>query len=178
MRTLRGSGGLWRAARGPALLALAAGAVAGWATGGTFALLRGVLVAAVGFAALYALGRWGRAAWMWWALPLLVPVGWLGGTLAWDGALVPVTLLFGVPIWGGGFGSRDGEVIAAAYALLVGGILLGMVPLWCALGVLTVPLALRLPRPAGDERTAAWHHWILVLNGQVLLGFLIKGMVR
>lgn len=168
----------WRAARGPALLALAAGAVAGWATGGTFALLRGALVGGVGLAGLYALGRWGRAAWMWAAVPLLVPVGWLGGTWVWDWGLVLTTLLFGVPIWGFVVGSRDSEVIAGTYAALVGAILLGIAPLWCALGVLTVPPALRLPRLSGDGRRAAWRRWMLALNGQVMLGFLIKGMVR
>ncbi len=115
---------------------------------------------------------------MWAAVPLLVPVGWLGGTWVWEWAMVVTTLLLGVPIWGGIVGSRDSEAVAGTYAALVGAILLGIVPLWCALGVLTVPLALRLPRRSGDGRATAWRRWILMLNGQVLLGFLIKGMVR
>jgi hypothetical protein len=169
---------VWREARVPAVLALAVGAVAGWATSGRYELVRGAIVLGVALGCWLVLGRTRGALWVWGALPLLVVAGWLGGTLVWDWALVLTALLFGVPIWGAMGGAREGVAVAGTYAILVGAIVAGIAPPWCALAVLTTPLAVRAARAGLEVGSLTWREWLLALNGQVLLGFLIKGMVR
>ena len=171
---------VWRESRALALTAFAAGAGAGWAVSGQYAVLRGLLLLGASLGVLNALGRSRGAAWVWGALPTLVAAGWLGGVLVWDWALGVAILLFGVPLWAAvGLGPRGVSVgVGGSYAVLTGAIVLGLVPRWCALGVLTAPLALRAAQLPFEMGPPAWREWLLALNGQVLLGFLIEEMVR
>jgi hypothetical protein len=170
---------VWREGRVLALLAFAAGAGAGWAVDLQYDLLRGLTGLAIAAGGFYALCRW-RGMWAWAALPLLVPAGWFGGVPMADWALVVVILLFGIPLWATLWLGRWRALVAVAgpYAVLAGAIVLGAAPPWCALGVLTAPLVQLAARGSAEMGSVAWREALFALNGQVLMGFFIEGMVR
>jgi hypothetical protein len=73
------------------------------------------------------------------------------------------------------FDHRRSGWIGAAYGLALVAAALGLVPVWVLLVLLSVPWAVRAGVDCSDD---AWGDWSLAFNGQLLLAFLIRGIVR
>jgi hypothetical protein len=158
------------------LLAACLGGAAAWATTGAFSIGLFLVVVVLGVAAQMGLQRL-RPYLPWSALPLLViVVYWTqAGRLDWM-AVWPALIL--AVMWGqrlpaaARFGNR-GYVVA--YALLLLGVAVGDVPVWCLLSLLSAPLAWRT-YTSGEAALA--EEWAVVTGMFLVVGYLIKGFIR
>ncbi len=161
------------------VLAFCLGAGAVWGAGGRYDVLRGAATLVLSLGVYAAVARWLGADWATRAVPLYVVAGWFGGAIVWDWALVGVVLMAGLPAWWRSVGAR----VASEAAVLVVAIVAGVVPAWCLLALPALLLA--WPGKIGpiyqigqSHPSRAWRDWVVAFNLQVLIGFLIQGMVR
>ena len=70
------------------------------------------------------------------------------------------------------FGNRG---YVAAYALLLIGVAVGGIPVWCLLCLLPAPLAWRAYKSAD---AAISEEWAMVTGMFLVAGYLIKGLIR
>jgi hypothetical protein len=175
-------------------LAVALGSVAGWSVSGRFSmgLGAGLLVLAVALQSVIVsrlppCERWG-------ALAVYVVAGWAASGWHWHGALPLAVLLFVAALtpraWFDCAGRLPPRVAAAGvgagYLLLVVGVALGTLPVWCLVALLVLPLGLRVAvaGAAGGLKVAPAANrsrlsaFLVVFVGQVIVGFLIDGLVR
>ncbi len=158
------------------LLAACLGGAAAWATTGGFSIGLFLLVAALGVAAQ--VGLQGLRLYLPWSvLPLLViAVYWTqAGRLDWV-AVWPALIL---AVMGGRrlpaaarFGNRG---YVAVYLLLLIGVAVGGIPVWCLLCLLPAPLAWRAYKSAD---TTVSEEWVIVTGMFLVAGYLIKGLIR
>jgi 1,4-dihydroxy-2-naphthoate octaprenyltransferase len=71
-------------------------------------------------------------------------------------------------------------IVAGLYLAVVAAVVLRLAPIWCLNVVLAFPLALRLLRQAREDADVmpGAAEFIAVFVGQVVLGYVIKGIVR
>ena len=71
-------------------------------------------------------------------------------------------------------------IVASLYLAVVAAVVLRLAPVWCLNVVLALPLALRVLRQerAGADVMPAAVEFGAVFAGQVVLGYIIKGIVR
>ena len=71
-------------------------------------------------------------------------------------------------------------IVAGLYLAVVAAVVLRLAPIWCLNVLLALPLALRVLRQerVGAEVMPAAVEFGAVFVGQVLLGYIIKGIVR
>jgi hypothetical protein len=158
------------------LLAISLGGVAAWTTTGVFSVGLFLIVAALGVAAQVGLHRL-RSYLPWSTLSLLViAVYWTqAGQLDWI-AIWP-TLIVAV-VW-----AHRWPVVArfasygyvAAYGLLLTGVVVAGIPVWCLLCLLPAPLAWRAYTSAD---AALAEEWALVTGMFLVVGYLIEGLIR
>jgi hypothetical protein len=168
-------------------LAVVLGGVAAWAItrrfpAGSFAvvLLLSLALQLVLVSRFAAAG--GAGCWTWAILPLYVAAGWVATGAGWHAALPLAVLLFGVAVAPQAWVECTGEVAprtvavltGAAYLLLGAGVALGLLPVWCLLALLALPLGIRAAR----DTVSGPAPFPVIFIGQTILGFFIAGFVR
>ena len=181
----------------PAVLAVTLGSVGAWALTmrffpGRFAavLLLSLTIQLV-LVARFAAAE-GEGCWIHGLLPLYVAGGWAASGAGWHAALPLGVLLFGTALapraWldcGGEVAPETGAsqtvaprtvalLTGAAYLLLVAGVALGGLPVWCLLALLALPLGIRVVR----DPVSGPASFPVIFVGQLILGFIIAGFVR
>ncbi len=170
-------------------MAVALGSAAAWAASGRFTVWRafGALTVCV---SMQVLARRNQPIWAWALLLLGVPVGWLGA-----GAYLAWRMLGPLAIFGLLAGARAAvstvsfeksavaAMLAIAHVLLILAIAFGQMPVWCLLALLMLPRATALGwtliRGGDDARLGAqMTEHLVVFCGQVVVGYLIAGLVR
>ncbi len=158
------------------LLAACLGGAAAWATTGMFSIGLFLIVAALGVAVQ--VGLQGLRLYLPWSvLPLLVIVVYWTQAGRLDWVVVWPALILAV-MWGrrlpaaARFGNRG---YAAVYALLLIGVAVGGIPVWCLLCLLPAPLAWRALKSAD---VALSEEWAVVTGMFLVAGYVIKGLIR
>jgi hypothetical protein len=156
------------------LLAACLGGAAAWATTGVFSVGLFLVVAALAVAVQAGLQRL-RPYLPWIALLLVIAVYWTqAGRLAWA-AVWPALILAAMWAWrlpAARFGNRG---YVAAYGLLLIGVAVGGVPVWCLLCLLPAPLAWRAHKSAN---AALSEEWVMITGMFLVVGYLIRGLIR
>lgn len=158
------------------LLAVCLGGAAAWATTGVFSVVAFVIAAALGLAVQVGICRL-KPYLPWLFAPLLViAVYWsqverLDWAAVWPALIVAAMWVQRVPV-AARFGNR-GYLIP--YGILLIGITVGGIPVWCLLCLLPAPLAWRMVKSA-DETT--FGEWTIVTGVFLIVGYLIKGLIR
>lgn len=158
------------------LLATCLGGAAAWAATGAFSMGLFLVVAALGVAAQAGLQRL-RLDLPWLALPLLVMVvywtqaGRLDWTVVWSALILAAMWAWRLPA-AARFGNRSD---VAVYVLLLTGVAVGNIPVWCLLCLLPAPLAWRAHKSAD---AAISEEWAIVTGMFLIAGYLIKGLIR
>lgn len=149
------------------LLAVCLGGSAAWATTGVFSVGLFFIVTALGLAVQAGLSRL-KPYLLWIFSPLLViVVYWTqAGRLTWA-AVWPALILAAAR-----FGNRG---YVAVYVLLLISVVVGGIPVWCLLCLLSAPLAWRV-RASGDA--ADFEEWAVVTGMFLVAGYVIKGLIR
>jgi len=158
------------------LLAACLGGVAAWAVTGVFSVGLFLIVTAIGVAVQVGLQRL-QLDLPWIALPFLViVVYWTqAGRLAWV-TVWPALIVAAMWVWYLPVAARLGNRgYVAAYALLLIGVAVGGVPVWCLLCLLSAPLAWRALKLAD---VAVSKEWAVVTGMFLVAGYLIKGLIR
>lgn len=165
------------------LLAVCLGGAAAWATTGVFSIGLFLVVAALGVAVQVGYCR--TAPYLSEGVLVLLPVAlyWIQtGQL--DGAPIWSALVIAFP-WSYGFRKvlrrqtlirrMSVRLLLTVYGLLLVGVVVGGVPVWCLLCLLSAPLAWRAYKSADSELSEEW----AVVTGMFLVaGYLIKGLIR
>ena len=167
--------GLERQVIAGTLLAASLGGVAAWAATGTFSVVTFLVVGALSLLLQVGLSRF-KPYLPWMTLPLLViAVYWTqAGRLDWT-AVWPTLIL--AAMWvqrlpAARLGNR-GYVIP--YSILLIGVAVGGIPVWCLLCLLPAPLAWRMVKSADET---IFGEWTIVTGVFLIAGYLIKGLIR
>ncbi len=156
------------------LVAFSLGAGAVWGVTGEYAPARGVIALFLTLGASAALSLWGGRDWAVRAAPLWAAAGWFGGAVAWDWALVAVVVMVGLGVgWAGSVPATVGVFVVLAVAVVA-----GAVPVWCLLALIALPPAWNRKTGPISGNGLVSDRWAVAFNLQLLIGFLIKGMVR
>jgi hypothetical protein len=176
-------------------LAVVLGGVAAWAITRRFPVGSFAAVLLLSLALqLFLVSRFSAArhegCWTWGLLPLYVAAGWVATGAGWHAALPSAVLLFGVAVAPWAWVECAGEVasrtvallISGAYLLLGVGIALGILPVWCLLALLVLPLGIRatvaVGRPSPVDLASRLASFSVIFVGQVILGLIIAGFLR
>ena len=165
------------------LLAACLGGAAAWATTGVFSIGLFFIVAALGVAVQVGLRR--TASYLSEAVLVLLPVAlyWIQ-TRQLDGAPIWSAFVIAFP-WSYGFRKvlrrqtiirrMSVRLLLTVYGLLLIGVAVGGVPVWCLLCLLSAPLAWRALKSAD---AALSEEWAIVTGMFLVAGYVIKGLVR
>ncbi|MFN2283784.1 MAG: hypothetical protein ACK2UQ_05135, partial [Anaerolineae bacterium] len=155
------------------LLSACLGGAAAWAVTGVFSIIVFVIVAALGLAAQVGFSKL-KSYLPWIFAPLLLIVvywtqtGRLDWAAVWLALIVAATLTRRFPV--AARLAKYGYVLA--YMLLLIGIMVGNIPIWCLLCLLPAPLAWRAHKSA--DATIS-EEWAIVTGMFLITGYLIKG---
>ncbi|MBN2390464.1 MAG: hypothetical protein JXR84_07070 [Anaerolineae bacterium] len=158
------------------LLAACLGGTAAWATTGVFSIVVFLVVVVLGFVAQTGLSRL-KPYLPWVFVPLLVIVVYWTQTRRLDWLpMWPALILTATWVWCllTSTRFRDHSYVAV-YVLLLTGVAVGGIPVWCLLCLLPAPLAWRAHKSAD---AALSEEWAIVTGMFLIAGYLIKGLVR
>ncbi len=179
-------------------LGLALGGAGAWAVSGRFALIRACVLCTTWLVLRTLVARQRCLLWQRVIGALVVPVSWFAGAAVVHAALVVSTAVVLTQVLAGltdvspecaGLSAKSAAAVAysavpnhlrirlamAAYGIVLVGTALGAVPVWATLVLVAVPWAVRATA-RGTE--GAWREWMVVFDGQLVLAFLIWGIVR
>lgn len=165
------------------LLAACLGGAAAWATTGVFSIGLFLIVAALGVAVQVGFCR--TTPYLSEAVLVLLPVAlyWIQ-TRQLDGAPIWSAFVIAFP-WSYGFRKvlrrqtlvrrMSVRLLLTIYGLLLVGVVVGGIPAWCLLCLLSAPLAWRAHKSAD---AALAEEWAIVTGIFLVAGYLIKGLIR